>query len=213
VNGRTALVLLAAMGILSTVGASAQAMPGTPSISGAPAQISVGSGNYSPITTNIYYLRARNSPDSGMVTWNFLNVANMSATDSTGLKLYDSGQHHSPYHYSFTWKWAGNYPFHSTTTGTKGVVKVHMVRSPATGALGTTFVLKWASALRTNCVFDVEVKKRGAANWSYLRFGTTLLSVGYRPVARGFYAIRTRLRNTTLNKSSGFSPAALIDVT
>ena len=136
----------------------------------------------------------------------------MSVTDSTGLNLFNSGVHHSPHSLTFIWKWAGTYPYHSTTNGAKGVVKVHMVRSPGRGALGTTFVLKWASALRAGCVFDVEVKKPGVA-WSYLRFGTTLLSYGYRPPVKGWYAIRARLRNKTTNRSSGFSPVVLIDVT
>jgi hypothetical protein len=216
VRVRTAFVVLIAFITVCTVGASAQAEPATPNISGAPASILVGYGTFTPSSVDIYYQHARDLPDSGMVTWTFGNsssAGDMSATDSTGLSLYNSGPHHSPYSFSFTWKWAGTYSYHSTTIGTNGVVKVHMLRSPGSGALGTTFVLKWASAVRTNCVFDVEVKKPGATKWSYLTFGTTHLSQGYRPTVKGFYAIRTRLRNTTSHKFSGFSPAVLIDVT
>jgi hypothetical protein len=216
VRVRTAFVVLAAVVTVCTVGASAQAEPVTPNISGAPAPISVGYGTFTPTNVDISYQHAHGLPDSGMVTWTFGNSSSsgdMSATDSTGLGLYNSGQHHSPYSFSFTWKWAGTYHFHSTTTGTNGVVRVHMLRSPGRAALGTTFVLKWASALRTNCVFDVEVRKPGATKWSYLAFGTKHLSQGYRPTVKGFYAIRTRLRNTTSHKTSGFSPVVLIDVT
>jgi hypothetical protein len=216
VKGRTALIVLAAAGAVSTVGPTAQAMPASPNvISGAPASIAIGYGSYSAPTTDIFYVHARGLPDSGTVTWFFDNPAglgDMSATDSTGLNLYDTGQHHSPHTFSFVWKWAGTYPFHSTTTGTKGTVKVLMVRSPARGALGTSFVLKWASALRAGCAFDVEVKKPGVP-WTYLRFGTTLMSYAYRPTVKGWYAIRSRLRNTTNNKASGFSPVVLLDVT
>jgi hypothetical protein len=214
VNGRTALVVLAAVGIVSTAGPSAQAMPTTPNvISGASRMVVIGN-SYLPPTSNILYYQARGAPDSGMVTWKFLNgsIQDMSVTDSTGLNLYDSGQHHGPRSFAFTWKWAGTYHYHSTTNGANGVVRVHVVRSPAGGALGTSFVLKWASALRTGCVFDVEVKKPGVP-WSYLRFGTTLFSYGYRPTVKGWYALRTQLRNKTTNKSSGFSPVVLIDVT
>jgi hypothetical protein len=206
--------VLTVVGITSTLGSSAQAMPLTASISGAPSPVYVGPGFYSPTSVNVYYYHARSLPDSGMVTWTFGNPSSqdMSVTDSTGLNLYNSGSHHSPHSFSFTWKWAGTYPYHSTTNGAKGAVKVHMLRNPGRAALGTTFVLKWASALRTGCAFDVEVKKPGVP-WSYLRFGTTLLSYGYRPTVKGWYAIRTRLRNKTTNKSSGFSPVVLIDVT
>jgi hypothetical protein len=92
------------------------------------------------------------------------------------------------------------------------VIAVHMVRSPGRGPLGTTFLLKWASALRTNCAFDVEVKKPGVV-WKYLSFGTTHLSMGYRPTVKGWYGIRVRLRNTVSKKFSGFSPTVLLDVT
>ena len=213
-KGRTALVVLAAAGIVSSVSASAQAMPASPSISGAPWPVLVGPGFYSPTSVNIYYWHARSLPDSGTVDWTFANPSSQdtSVTDSTGMNLCNSGSHHSPHGFSFTWKWAGTHLYHSTTNGAKGVVKVHMLRGPGRGALGTTFVLKWASALRAGCVFDVEVKKPGVP-WSYLRFGTTLFSYGYRPTVKGWYAIRARLRNKTSNKSSGFSPVVLIDVT
>jgi hypothetical protein len=215
-KGRTALIVLAALGAASTVGPAAQAMPLMPGvISGAPPPILVFYTFYSPTVTTIYYYHARDVADSGGVTWYFHNSTSdgeMTATDSTGLNLYNSGNRHSPQSFSYTWKWAGTYPFHSTTTGTKGAVKVLMVRSPARGALGTSFTLKWASALRAACAFDVEVKKPGVP-CAYLRFGTTLMSYAYRPTVRGWYGIRTRLRNTTNNKASGFSPVVLLDVT
>ena len=71
---RTALVVLAALGIASSVSASAQSVPATPNvISGAPSPVVVGPGFFSPTSVNIYYWHARSLPDSGMVTWNFAN--------------------------------------------------------------------------------------------------------------------------------------------
>lgn len=216
-KGRTALVALAVMSILCTVGGSAQATPATPSsISGAPVPVYVLYGSFNPAIASIYYYHARAQPDSGMVTWTFGNpssTGDMTVTDSTGLNLYNSRKHHSPYSFSVVWKWAGTYRYHSSTTGTNGKVKVYMVGRPARAALGTTFVLKWAHALRTNCVFDVEVRRPGSTHWGYLTFGTRLLSEGYRPGAKGFYAIRARMRNTISHKASGFSPIVFLGVT
>jgi hypothetical protein len=112
VKRRSVFVVLAATAVMSSAGGSAQAMPVTASISGAPALISVGPGSYSPATAQIYYYHARGLPDSGQVTWAFSNasIQDMSVTDSTGLNLFSTGLHHSPYNFSFDWKWAGSYP-------------------------------------------------------------------------------------------------------
>ena len=178
--------------------------------------VGVGYGNFSLKPVNIYYRSARGAPDSGEVLWMFENssaAGDMTVTDKSGLRLYNSGPHHSPYQFHYTWHWAGSYPFESTTTGTKDTVKVHMVRSPRSGAPGTVFTVKWASAGRTNCVFDVEIKRPGRAHYSFLKFGTTALSGSFTPKNAGYYVIRSRMRNTKTGKFSGFSPGALIHVT
>jgi hypothetical protein len=112
---------------------------------------------------------------SGEVEWDFINLAGspMSVTDSTGLKLFDTGPRHSPATFHYIFKWAGNYPYHSTSDGTRGLVRVTMTRHPGKGALGTGFTLTWASAGRKNCVFDVEVHRPGATRWGFAKFATT----------------------------------------
>jgi hypothetical protein len=209
--------LAASVSLFTAAVGTAAARPATPdAVSGAPAFVGVGNGSYTPPITSIYYRKADSAADTGSVTWSFENSAgagNMSATDSTGLGLFDTGPRHASYKFTYVWKWAGTYPYHSTTTGTKGAIKVLMVRKPGTAALGKSFTFNWASAGRTNCVFDVEIKHQGAPHWSYLRFATAALSTTYRPRKTGWYAIRARMRNKVSNKFSGFSPAVLIHVT
>jgi hypothetical protein len=207
---KTYRIALAAAAAFAVLGASPAG-----AVSGARQFVSIQS-SFSPSALTILY-QVPNTPASGQVEWDFNNnpsiLPDMSATDSTGLNLFNSGPHHSPHAFTYTFKWAGSFPYHSTTNGAKGVIHALMQRSPAAGGLGTTFTLHWASVGRTNCVFDVEVKRPGTTKWAYLKFGTTALTATYKPAKRGWYGVRSRIRNTASKKFSLFSPVTLIHVT
>ena len=215
VNRRTwiaASLGVAACVSLLTAGSAAAAPNG---ISGAPALVEVSSGGFSPSPVQIYYRDASSQADSGTITWDFFNAASspMTVTDQSGLGLYDTGPRHSPYKFTHVFTMAGIFPYSSTTTGTKSGVWVHMVRTPGSAPLGSSFTVRWASGRRTNCVFDVEIKHQGSPHWTYLRIGTTSLSTAFTPHKTGWNAIRSRVRNTVTHKASYFSPAVLIHVT
>jgi hypothetical protein len=204
---RHLLLLLAVLGSMAVVPPSLQASP-----IAHPAVVSVGPSSFSPTKVTIRY---PGGIYSGEVMWFFSNAALFptSVTDSTGLNLYDTGQRHSPYEFNHIFRWAGDYPYRSTTNDAKGIIRVAMSRHPHAGSLGTAFSLTWASARRRNCVFDVEVHRRGAAHWSFLKFGTSALTGTFTPRSTGVYAVRSRLRNTVSKAYSKFSPSVFIDVT
>ncbi len=185
------------------------------SVSGAPAQVGVGPGSFSPKVATIYYYHAFGPPDSGTVKWSFENSSStpMSVTDSTGLGLYNTGSHSAGYSLTYIFKWAGTFPYHSVPTPAVGAIRSDMVRSPGTAPLGSAITFKWASAGRTNCVFDVEIKHQGQLHWAYMRFATTALSTAYTPKKTGWIEVRARIRNKNTNKSSGFSPSVLVHIT
>lgn len=199
--------------MIATAVEQAAAQPAN--VSGAPAQVLVGPGSYSPPTVTIIYRHAQSLADSGAVDWSFQNASSspMTVTDKTGLGLFDTGSRHSPFKFAYVFNWAGTYPFRSTTTGTVGGVRVDLVRKPGTAALGSAITFRWALSGRTNCVFDVEIKHQGQAHWSYMRFATTALSTTYTPKKTGWFEVRSRLRNKTTNRSSGFSPSVLVHIT
>jgi hypothetical protein len=202
--GSAVLVALAAAGVLPQAAGAR--------VSAAPVLVAVRPGQYSTPKVTIRYPVG---VYSGEVEWDFINLAGspMSVTDSTGLKLFDTGPRHSPATFHYIFKWAGNYPYHSTSDGTRGLVRVTMTRHPGKGALGTGFTLTWASAGRKNCVFDVEVHRPGATRWGFAKFATTALTGTFTPRAVGWYAIRSRIRNTVTKTYSKFSPSVLIHVT
>ena len=148
------------------------------------------------------------------VEWNFIG-STMSATDSTGMGLFNSGPKSGSSAdptYSFAFEAAGSYPFSSTTTpSVKGTISVSMRRSPASGHLSTTFAIGVTCAVRKGFASDVEIRPPGG-NWAWWRYGVTTTSVGFKATRTGTYQFRSRLRRASNNTFSGFSPLVLVVV-
>jgi plastocyanin len=164
---------------------------------------------FSPATVSI------RQADSVKWAFNQFNGENHTATDSTGMGLFDSKSKPPGQTFTFLFKAAGNYPFlctiHPWMTGT---VMAALKVNPSSGHTNTVFTITWASAAITGYKFDVQYKFPGSSSWHNLFPGTTLLSNTFTPDhGTGTYQFHSRLHKTSNGKTSGYSAAKSISVT
>lgn len=172
------------------------------------ATVTVTDTGYSPRTVTI---------DQGQsVLWTNDGPGDNTATDASGMGLFDSGILSPGATYAFTFIAAANHRYkntlHPTVTGT---VRVRLRVSPASGGTSTVFTVTWASAdIPAPFVADVQIKRPGSTgfvNWMRDQTGT---SATFLPDAgTGTYQFRARLRNTANGKAAAWSLAASITVT
>lgn len=151
----------------------------------------------------------------GTVVFDFVGPAHHTATDSSGLDLYDSGSVGAGGPSTrFTFEAAGVYPFVCTPhTGMGGRVEVPMRAAPRAGGLHRTFTITWASADATgDRVYDVRVRRPGKP-WKVWRSGVTMRSDFFLPgAAEGRYRFRARMRDAVTDEASRWSAAVSIRV-
>lgn len=151
----------------------------------------------------------------GTVIFDFEGSADHTATDGSGLELYDSGPV-APGGPStwFTFEGAGLYRFVcSTHAGMAGRVQVPLRVTPSSGGIHRTFTVTWASVVPTgDHVYDVQIRRPGRG-WTTWRTGATARAGDFTPDGRkGRYRFRARMRDTGLGRASGWSVAATIRV-
>jgi Tol biopolymer transport system component len=151
----------------------------------------------------------------GTVVFDFVGPAHHTATDSSGLDLYDSGSVGAggPSTW-FTFEAAGVYAFVCTPhTGMGGRVEVPMRAAPRTGGLHHTFAITWASTDATgDHVYDVRLRRPGKP-WKVWRSGVTMRSDSFVPGAgAGRYRFRARMRDVVSGEASRWSAAVSIRV-
>jgi plastocyanin len=146
------------------------------------------------------------------VGWTFNGPSAHTATDQTGMGLFDSGSRGTGSSYSFTFVGAGTYRYGCTIHPTQmsANVRVPLTVSPATGTTGTSFTITWASGSPpAGYVVDVQVKRPGATKFVSWKSGVTGTGASFTPDAgAGTYQFRGRLRNTANGKAAKYSPVA-----
>lgn len=151
----------------------------------------------------------------GTVTWDFSDAfESHTATDDTGMALYDSGiVHPGGPSFSYTFTSAGSYDYVCTLhIGMDGHADVPMRAAPPTGATSSTYTVTWSSAAAaTDFVFDVRSKRKGRI-WRTWQDGVTVRQAVYSPGSAGTYLFRSRLRRVSTGESSGWSAAVKIVV-
>lgn len=148
------------------------------------------------------------------VEWKFMGPSNHTATDTSGMGLFNSGSHAPGSSYSFLFIAAGRYPYHcsihSSMTGTVSVP----IKVPGSGGVGMPFLVTWSSAKAPpGKVFDVQVKKPGATKFTAFRTGVTGRSARFTPSKAGTYRFRARVTRPGNHTASGYSPARSVAVT
>ena len=86
--------------------------------------------------------------------------------------------------------------------------------NPKKGGTGTSYTITWATAAPpAGFVFDVQIKRPGAAGFTAFRTGVTTQSATFHPDAgTGSYQFQARLRKPSTNKMSLYSTAKGIKV-
>jgi plastocyanin len=151
----------------------------------------------------------------GTVVFDFVGGVTHTATDASGLDLYDSGNvpGGGP-SFSYTFVAAGEYRFVcSPHPFMGGRVRVPVRAAPARGGRRDSFTVVWAAAAAVgNHVHDVQIRRPGE-RWSMWRRGRVHRSAPFVPDAgRGRYRFRARVRDVGLGESSRWSPATTIRV-
>lgn len=133
------------------------------------------------------------------VTFDFVGPSHHTATDGTGMDLYDSGSVAAggP-STSFTFEAAGIYRFVCTphvSEGMVGRITVPMRVAPARAGVHHTFTATWAAVTApSGFVYDVQIK-RPNQGWSWWRKATTHRQASLTPNAgKGTYRFRARMR-------------------
>jgi len=139
----------------------------------------------------------------GRVVWEFTGSRTHTATDATGMGLFDSGLV-APGGPSFAHGFvsAGTYRYvcslHETMRGRVWVVvQVSKRRSPR----GRPVELTWATASATEgYVYDVQLRRPGGP-WRAWLIDTTEASSRFTPRRTGVFRVRARLRSLTAGRA------------
>jgi Tol biopolymer transport system component len=149
------------------------------------------------------------------IKWDFRGPSAHSATDRSGMGLFDSGPRGAGSAYFLTLVGAGSYSYGCTMyPSQRGTIKVPVRASPTKGTTSTAFGVVWASATAPGgYVFDVQIRRPGASSFVPWKEGQTLQSAAFVPDGGpGKYAFRARLRNASSGKASGYSAPRSISV-
>ena len=139
------------------------------------------------------------------------------ATDTSGMALFDTGPIR-PRGYGYaTIPTAGSYAYHcseptSVHPAMKGKLKAPVVISPPSGNVNTTFSVTWAVVgLPVGFVVDVQRKAPGGV-WTTWQNGVTIGNASLKLATVGQWSFRARLRRISNGKSSGWSAATKVNI-
>jgi plastocyanin len=166
--------------------------------------VTVNDAGFVPVTAT--------SPQGGTVQWNLLGTVAHSATDSSGMGLFDSGAQSPGGSFQYVFQAAGVYPVIDTPTGHTGKISVPVI-APATAATGVPFTVTWAAAAPpAGFAEDVQVQKPGSTTWVTWLSKQTTTSAAYTATPAGTYKFRARYHDTGNNAASLYSPAKSVKV-
>jgi plastocyanin len=211
-NRATWLAIIAAMA--GTAGCGEATAPLAPEEGGAPTPSLAAVVNVT-VQDNFYSPDPITVRQGSSAHWDFEGPSTHTATDDTGMGLYDSGFQTPGGEASFTFVAAGTYAYHCRVHDfMTGTVKVPLKVAPNTGGTGTTFTVTWASAIApAGFVFDVQIRRPGASTFANWKIGRTARNASFVPDAgTGTYKFRALLRKTANGTKSQYSPAKKITV-
>ena len=148
----------------------------------------------------------------GTVVFDFEGPSRHTATDATGMDLYDSGMvgEGGPSTW-FTFPAAGEYRFTcSPHAWMGGRVQIPMLVSPARTERRALVKVVWAGvAASDGFVYDVQLQRPGS-DWKDWRSGVLERMSSYSPAAgKGVYRFRARMRSLTEGEAAWSAEALL----
>ncbi len=167
------------------------------------------------VTDDVFTPKTAKAKQGDTIQWNFMGPSAHTATDNTGMGLFDSGPKLKGSTFSYTYVGAGSYKYRCTIhDGMTGNVKIPVKVAPASGGTGTSFSVTWSSAAPpAGFVFDVQIKRPGTTAFVDWKQGATSLQASFVPDAgTGTYSFKARLRKLANGKASQYSPTKSISV-
>jgi plastocyanin len=129
------------------------------------------------------------------VLFRFQGPSQHTATDRSGMGLFDTGPMPAGTTDVVRVIGAGQYPFGCTIhPSMTGELKVGVLASPSSGSTATSFVVRWATGRAPDgFVFDVQIKRPSTSTWKALLNDTTSGSMTFKADrGSGTYAFRAR---------------------
>ncbi len=155
-------------------------------------------------------------PRGGSVVWTFTGAERShTATDSSGMALFDSGIV-EPGGPSFSYRFlaAGRYPYTCTVHPVEmnGYVEVPVRVWPENGRVGRSFRVRWAVGTAPEGQrYDVQIEPPGGT-WTSWMEAVTASSATFEPDLEGRFRFRARLRETE-GAATGWSRRVTLTVT
>ena len=137
-------------------------------------------------------------------TWSFKGPGTHSVVDTSGLKLFSSGKKAAGTTFTFGFPTAGTYAYRdgaSSGTGSVGVRPIVAARADGKIDVVVSSVLP-----PPGHAFDIQVQTPNTTGYVPWQTGVTSRLVRFTPGAEGTYKFVARLRNTTSNAATGWSP-------
>jgi plastocyanin len=145
----------------------------------------------------------------------FTNTTTTTQHTSTAdlLGLWDSGHILPGKTFTVNFDHAGTFAYHCAIhTFMKGSVSVPLRVSPSSGPLSTTFTITVADQPAPAGMTQDIQKRRVGGTWKTWR-STTGMSTTFKPTKTSTFQFRARLRRTSDNVATGWSPVASASVT
>jgi glucose/arabinose dehydrogenase/plastocyanin len=152
----------------------------------------------------------------GDVNWVFNGPSVHTATDASGMGLFDSGSKGPGTNYRFGFVAAGSYAYRCTIhpVAMQGIVAVPMQITPSAGGTGAQFTVTWAATpAPAGFDYDVQLLRPGWRSFVDWRANQTARNGTFSPDAGiGTYRFRARLQKTAGGQASGWSDLVSIQV-
>jgi outer membrane protein assembly factor BamB len=143
------------------------------------------------------------------VQWTNIGLLKHTATDTTGMDLFDSGSLSTGGTYTYTVIAAGIYSYQdSLHSGVTGTVKAPMILTPTSGTTSTVFTIQWATAAPSSgFVYDVQIQRPGSTAWSDWKTGVTTTTATFvADSGKGTYSFKAHMRQSSTGNSTNYSP-------
>lgn len=166
-------------------------------------------------TDNVFNPSTPRPTLGGSVMWDFFGPTQHTATDNSGMGLFDSGLKSAGSFYVFVFGTAGSYPFFCTIhpVDMTGNVKVPMKAAPRQGDELTQFTITWASFVPIGYRVDVQIQRPGAVEFVDWITNTTQKSATFvSDTGPGQYLFRARLERLSNLETSDYSAPVTITV-
>jgi plastocyanin len=176
--------------------------------------------NPPPTTTDVSVADFAFSPplvqvDRGTgVAWTFAGPSDHTATDPSGLALFDSGVRSPGSSFTFFFIGAGTYAYRCSIhpTQMRGQVQVPVGAEPPSGNLTTEFTITWAAdEAPSDRAFDVQIRRPGSTSWVSFYEGGLIDAVFVADAGPGRYRFRARYEKTNgVGASRWSAPTSIV---